>query len=295
MAESAWMYPPSLALAILATILYGIVFLWLTHQTLIKHRAWFFVCVVLGAAIEVAGYAIRCYSIKNQSNIGAFATTLSLIVLAPVFVAAGNYLLISRLIRAVLSFSETGHRVLGMPGRLITRVFVGFDIVSFLVQCAGSGVASSTEWAGNTARIGVFILIGGLSLQAVAFLFFLSIFSRFHYLATRKGQAAAHAPVGWEKVVRAVYVSSFCILIRCIYRVAEFAEGVDGYAFRHEWMFWIFEAVPMLIAIGIFCFYHPSAYLGRDGAKSRIVGKTGYSGDSEASAVELGRSRRSRK
>jgi hypothetical protein len=134
-------------------------------------------------------------------------------VLAPVFVAAGNYLLIGRLIRAVLSFSETGHRVLGIPGRLITRVFVAFDIVSFFVQCSGSGVASSTEWAGNTALIGVRILIGGLALQVVAFLFFLSIFSRFHYLATRKGLAAVDAPVGWENVVTAVYVSSFCILV----------------------------------------------------------------------------------
>jgi hypothetical protein len=107
---------------------------------------------------------------------------------------------------------STGYRVFGVHGRLITRIFVIFDIISFLVQCAGSGVASSVEWVGKTADVGIKILIGGLALQAVAFSFFLAIFSRFHYLA-RHGCIAEDAPLGWEKVVRAVYVSSLLILV----------------------------------------------------------------------------------
>lgn len=132
-------------------------------------------------------------------------------MLAPVFVAAGNYLLIGRLIRAVLAAS-TGHRVFGVHGRLITRIFVICDIISFLVQCSGSAVASSTEWVGKQADIGVKILIGGLGLQAVAFSFFLAIFSRFYYLA-KKGRVAEDAPRGWERVVVAVYISSLLILV----------------------------------------------------------------------------------
>jgi hypothetical protein len=106
--------------------------------------------------------------------------------------------------------------VFGVHGRLITRVFVVFDIISFLVQCAGSGVASSVEWVGNTAQVGVYILIGGLCLQAVAFGFFLGILGRFHYLAKRKGVVAGDAPVGWERVVVAVYVSSVLIMV-CLF------------------------------------------------------------------------------
>jgi len=76
--------------------------------------------------------------------------------------------------------------------------------------------------------------------------------------------------------------------------VAEFAEGVDGYSFRHEWLFWVFESLPMLIAIAIFCFSHPSACLGRDGGKSKILGKAGEGIDSEEAATELRRSYGSR-
>jgi hypothetical protein len=113
----------------------------------------------------------------------------------------------------VLDPTATRHRVFGVHGRLITRVFVVFDIISFLVQCSGSGVASSVEWVGSTAQVGVYILIGGLCLQAVAFGFFLGILGRFHYLAKRKGVVAEDAPVGWEKVVVAVYVSSVLIMV----------------------------------------------------------------------------------
>jgi hypothetical protein len=43
--------------------------------------------------------------------------------------------------------------------------------------------------------------------------------------------------------------------------VAEFAEGNEGYAFLNEWMFWVFETLPMILAFGIFCIRHPSQWL----------------------------------
>ncbi|KAI8723884.1 hypothetical protein NCS52_00245200 [Fusarium sp. LHS14.1] len=266
--ESIWMYNPSFALAIIGTVVYSIIFLVISYLTLIKYRAWFFIVVVIGSAIEVAAYTLRAYSAKNQSEIGPFVNTLTFTVLAPVFIAAGNYLLISRLILAVLPPSR--HRILKIPGRRLTPIFVACDVVAFLVQGSGSGIASSDNWQGQMEKIGRNILIGGLAFQLVAFSLFLCVFRRFHVLANR--MAVDSAPNGWQKVVLAVYVSSTLIMVRCIYRVCEFAEGMDGYAFRNEWLFWVFESLPMIGAIGIFCIYHPSRYLGRDGARRKAVG-----------------------
>ena len=56
--------------------------------------------------------------------------------------------------------------------------------------------------------------------------------------------------------------------IRCIYRLAEFAGGVEGYVFKHEWLFWVFEGLPILIVMCVFCIWHPGASLGRDGGKA---------------------------
>ena len=61
-----WPHSPSFALAVMATALYGLAFLWTTFL-IFRHRAWFFLAIAVGAAIEVAGYAMRSYSIKNPT------------------------------------------------------------------------------------------------------------------------------------------------------------------------------------------------------------------------------------
>ncbi|KID78000.1 uncharacterized protein G6M90_00g037950 [Metarhizium brunneum] len=260
--KDVWMYNPSFALAVIGTIVYGLIFTAITYLTFFRYRAWYFTVVVVGAAVEVAGYVLRAYSARNRTILVPFVLTLTFTVLAPVFVAAGNYLLISRLIRAVLPPSH--HRVLGVPGNRLTPIFVVCDVVSFLIQGSGSGIASSDNWQGEKEKIGRYVLIGGLSFQLVAFGLFLCVFRRFHVLANR--MARPEAPTGWQQVVLSVYISSVLIMVRCIYRVCEFAEGMNGYAFRTEWLFWVFETLPMIGAIGIFVIYHPGRFLGQDGA-----------------------------
>lgn len=120
-------------------------------------------------------------------------------------------MLISRLILSVLPSSR--HRILGIAGRLLTPIFVTFDILSFIVQGNGSAIASSGNWTGPKEKIGRYTLIGGLLLQLVAFGLFLAVFGRFHMLANRF--AVAEAPTGWRKVVTSVYISSVCIMVSC--------------------------------------------------------------------------------
>ena len=229
--SSIWVYSPSFPLAVVGCVVYSILFITITYTTWIKHRAWYFSTVVVGAAIEVAGYVCRVYSAKHQTVLVSeakegvaamqelellifllqvpYILTLTLTVLAPVFIAAGNYLLISRLILNVLP--PTHHRILGIAGRLLTPIFVTFDIVSFLVQGNGSAIASAGNWTGPKEKIGRYTLIGGLLLQLLAFGLFLTVFGRFHFLATRF--AVPEAPGGWRKVVRAVYISSIAIMV----------------------------------------------------------------------------------
>jgi RTA1 like protein len=41
----------------------------------------------------------------------------------------------------------------------------------------------------------------------------------------------------------------------------EFALGVDGYLFSNEWCLFVFEAVPMWVAIGLLAWFHPVKWL----------------------------------
>jgi RTA1 like protein len=45
-----------------------------------------------------------------------------------------------------------------------------------------------------------------------------------------------------------------------VYRVIEFILGINGYPFSHEWIFYVFESLPMLPAIGVFCIWYPGKY-----------------------------------
>ena len=133
-----------------------------------------------------------------------------MIILAPILVAAGNYLLIGRLIRAVLPPSR--HRIFKVPAQRLTHIYVSFDVVCLCVQSSGSSLASSVGWVGKLSDIGQNILLAGLALQVFAFSTYLCILVRFHYLS--RSMAVPGSPRDWFNVLKAVYISSTLILVR---------------------------------------------------------------------------------
>jgi hypothetical protein len=118
-------------------------------------------------------------STKMGSAQAMYATSSSLIVIAPLLVAAGNYLMLGRLMLTVLPSSD--NRLLGLKPTVITKIFVGIDVVSILIQASGSGIASSNDWEGETKNIGVNVLIAGLSIQVITVAVFLFMCWLFWY------------------------------------------------------------------------------------------------------------------
>ncbi|KAL5350220.1 hypothetical protein ACLOAV_005258 [Pseudogymnoascus australis] len=257
MGESIWTYDPNYPVSIVFAVFYAIPLFVQGYQTFIRYRSYYFWVVFVGALLEVGGYAARTVAIKHLDQIPPYAVQSSLVIIAPIFIGAGDYLLVSRLCLAVLPSHLT--RIYGLSTRKLTRIFISCDIISLLIQVSGSGIASSGNWEGSNATLGENVLIAGLATQLAAFTFFVGVLRRFHQLANTEGRA--DAPRGWRKVLLAVYVSSGLIIIRCIYRLIEFALGIDGYPFEHEWMFYVFDSLPMLVAIIMFCIYHPAKYL----------------------------------
>lgn len=255
---SLWSYNPSLPLAIVATVLYTIATIHLTYLTCFRHRLWSFVTVPIAGLCLIVGYALRCYSTQQHQNIPIFATTQSLIVVAPVILAAGNYIVLGRLMRAVLP--ATRRRVFGwFTPKKLTWVYICADICTLNIQSSGVSLASSVGWVGPTSETGIKILLGGLALQVFTFSTYLALLVRFHMLA--RSLAIETAPRGWFNVLKAVYISSVLIMLRCIYRMVEFTEGQGGYALTHEWLFWVFEGLFMIVALSIYSLWHPGKYL----------------------------------
>ncbi|KAK4232612.1 RTA1 like protein-domain-containing protein [Podospora fimiseda] len=253
--DSFWPYDPLLPPSIVFTIIYALLFFWIAYLTFIRYKSFYFTVMPLGTAIEVVGYALRCYATQNQNQLPPYITSLSLTVLAPLLFAAGNYLLLPRL---VLSTPNPRTSILKIPTRRLTLVFISLDILAFLIQGAGTSIAGFAKWTGSTALVGVRVLVGGLGVQVLGVGWFLSCVLRF-YLTTKKDKGEKTETR--KNLVKAVGISGGLIFIRCIYRFIEFVEGVEGYVIKAEWMFWVFEAAMMVGCVVVFCFWHPGKEL----------------------------------
>ncbi|GFF83605.1 protein RTM1 [Aspergillus udagawae] len=276
--DNIYFYHPSLGASVLFTIIYIIPLLYQSYMTFIvprkaqTARTKYFIPAVVGAALEVAGYALRCASVQKPADVSLYAVSNTLIVIAPVFVCASLYMLLGKLEVncADGSVKKPANFLLRGSGRWLPWMFLSLDILAVLTQGSGSGIASSGNWKGSTKDTGIGVLIGGLVLQIVTFAAYLAIMVWFHWRATVQGHQLPH---GVQMVMKGVYIAGFCIMLRSIYRVFEFAFGINSYTFTHEWPLYVLEAVPMLVALMVLGWFHPARWL----AKSGLEGEEIYS------------------
>jgi hypothetical protein len=106
-------YTPSIALAAFAAAWFGVHFIVHLVRT-IRIRSWWWIPFTMGLIFEIIGYIARALSAKkNPYNLIYFILNYFFIVVAPVFLAAGIYTILSALIPRVgrrYSFiPPTGH------------------------------------------------------------------------------------------------------------------------------------------------------------------------------------------
>lgn len=118
----------------------------------------------------------------------------------------------------------------------------------------GAGImVNGSESTGNN------VIIGGLIVQIVFFGFFLIsavIFQR--RIITHPTPESVGDYVPWSKHMYALYVTSILILIRSVFRVAEYVQGSDGVLLSTEAFIYVFDAMLMFLVVAVFVVVHPS-------------------------------------
>ncbi|KAF7157604.1 hypothetical protein CNMCM5623_001978 [Aspergillus felis] len=274
--DNIYFYNPSLGASVLFTIIYIIPLLYQSYMTFIFPRkaqiprTKYFIPAAVGAALEVAGYALRCASVKQPADVSLYAVSSTLIVIAPVFVCASLYMLLGKLEASSAdgSAKKPANFLLRGSGRWLPWTFLTLDILAVLTQGSGSGIASSGSWKGSSKDTGIGVLIGGLVLQVVTFAAYLVIMVWFHWRATVEGYQLPH---GAQMVMKGVYIAGSLIMLRSIYRVFEFAFGIDSYTFTHEWPLYALEAVPMFVALLVLAWFHPARWLAGSGLEGEQI------------------------
>lgn len=181
-ASDLYSYNPSTEAAILFNVLYGMLIgphfvlsCWRCRSRPIKHR--YTVCLFIAAILSTAGYGIRTASVNHRGSVSLYATSSSLIVISPIFVCATLYLLLARMIQLYLPVRH--QTFFTVSPRLLGKLFISSDVISFMTQGAGSAIAASGNWQGSSRTAGIDVLLVGLALQLATFTFFLVITWRF--------------------------------------------------------------------------------------------------------------------
>ncbi|OAA55961.1 RTA-like protein [Niveomyces insectorum RCEF 264] len=269
-------YAPSLAAAVLFCIFFSISTLFHTWR-MTAQRTWYFVPFVIGCLFEAVGYIGRALSSNEAPDFtqNPYIIQSVLLLLGPTLMAASVYMILGRLMIVL----HADRHALIRPN-WVTKVFVLGDMLSFCTQGGGAGLltAAKTQQDVNT---GNHIIVGGLVIQILFFFGFCAVAAVFHVRIRRWPTHRSLAlTTPWRGLLYALYGSSCLLLIRFVYRAAEYAQGADGTLQGKEFWLYVFDALPMLTITGVFAVFHPSRVINRaaleDKPATPVLGLDGH-------------------
>ncbi|KAJ9667825.1 hypothetical protein H2201_002011 [Coniosporium apollinis] len=251
-------YTPSMAAAVIFCILFLLSTI-LHFVQMFKTKAWFLIAFFLGGLFEFMGYAARASSAASEPGhyrLMPFIIQSTYILLAPALFAATIYMVLGRVVR--LTDGEA-HSIIKQ--RWLTMTFLGGDVFCFMLQSAGGGLLAKdmTSPGSAGAQMGKNIILAGLLLQLLWFIFFVAVAALFHYRMSLHPTTRAQQPeIRWQQYLRSLYVVSGLIMIRSRFRLIEYSQGYDGYLLSHEVFFYVFDALLMLGVMVWMNWQHPS-------------------------------------
>ncbi|RDW57852.1 RTA1 domain-containing protein [Aspergillus mulundensis] len=253
MAYKFYNYDPSKAAAIPFAALFALATIIHIWQT-IRHRTWYMTPFIIGGIFEAIGYLCRLISASQTPNwtMYPYIGQSLLILLGPALFAASIYMLLGRIIRTLNAGSISPIRP-----TWLTKIFVTGDVLSFLLQSGGGGMQAKAETA-DAARMGEKMILGGLFVQILFFGIFIVVSIIFHrrMLATPMHRLGTDVP--WAKYLKILYAVSMLIMVRSLFRVAEYVQGKEGSLQSNEVYIYVLDAALMLICCVVLNVWHPA-------------------------------------
>jgi hypothetical protein len=240
-------YHPSLVAAAIFVVLFALTTGFHVFQIL-KKRSWFMTPFIIGGLFETIGYIGRILSSNDSLALSPYIMQTLLLLLSPALFAASIYMILGRLI-----LLTGGERYALVRRTWLTKIFVGGDVISFLMQGAGGGIMSSSA---SGMKSGEKIIIGGLFVQILFFgLFFITAI--LFQIRGKEHLRSLRSNIPWKRHLFALYATSILILVRSVFRVVEYIQGNAGFLLRHEIFLYVFDAVLMFAVMVILNVSHP--------------------------------------
>ncbi|KAK6903098.1 hypothetical protein I204_07763 [Kwoniella mangroviensis CBS 8886] len=289
-------YTPSLALGIIGIITFTICVslhsFWLARK---RGTRWFHSLILVGALMEIGGYAARLSSHKRPFVVSSFVAQYFLIVVAPVLFSAAIYLSLSIATRSY----KGAERLLIISPRKVLIFFVTADIVTTVIQVVGAALIGSSESAkvrGNPSSVtpeqANDILLAGLAIQCFSFTSFLLLLLLTIYRSHQPTYTHHLTSITSLNKLRSflytILLTSLLILLRTTFRLAETGQGFFGFASTHESLFGTLEYLPVVLTLLIWGILPISKFvdLGQSRERERLDSAIG-----EPQTSQIGRNR----
>ncbi|KAJ7503413.1 RTA1 like protein-domain-containing protein [Mycena galericulata] len=230
----------------------------------------FMLSLPIGMTTMAIGFAVRILVHHSPTSLGLNIVTTLLILLSPCLFLALDYVILGRL-AGVFGPEVSKESMLIAPTR-VAVIFVSSDICTFLVQAIGGSMTTSSKI--NTINLGNTIVIVGLGIQLASFglftilmiVFGIRVKTRFPHVWRTTGNKdfalfGKGPSADWHILYYTLCLSCVSILIRSIFRMAEFIQGHKGYISTHEVFFYCFDALPLWIAMTLYCSVWPPRFL----------------------------------
>lgn len=152
---------------------------------------------------------------------------------------------------------------------------IGFcigDLFSLIVQAVGGALSAEANTPSEVST-GSNVMIAGVSVQVVVTAPFMLLYLDYNLRRLREwAKLPRHErPDRKVEILNAVIgVSTLFILVRCIYRIVEMAEGWLGHLATTPVYFNVLDGLMILFSIGIFIPFYPGRLLPKDMTQGTI-------------------------
>ncbi|EST04780.1 RTA-like protein [Kalmanozyma brasiliensis GHG001] len=265
--NSSYGFRPALWTGILFSTLFGLVML-IHAFLLLFHRAFprFMFIAIVAAAGELAGWIARTFGHTNPFNRNAYIAQIVCLILSPAFISAVNYVAFQNVMDVF------GSRWSRIPRKWYVIGFCFGDLCSLVVQAVG-GAMSAEATTEDQVETGKNIMIAGVSVQVAVTAPFMLLYLDYNIRRLREWARLAKDERPHRRVEifnKVIGVSTLLILVRCIYRIVEMADGWVGYLATTEVYFDVLDGLMILLAIGVFIPFHPGWFLPRNKEKGVV-------------------------
>ncbi|KKP01044.1 hypothetical protein THAR02_06866 [Trichoderma harzianum] len=249
-----WQFSPSLGASITFLVLFFLTTAVHLGQAIYYKQKYCWV-IIMSGIWQVLTYIFRTISIQQSDSFNYYAAWFVLILVAPLWTNAFVYMVFGRM---VWNYTDD-RRVWRVKAQHFGFVFVLLDIVSFVIQVYGAARATAKDAPTDKVLQGLHIYMAGVGIQQLFILIFclfaLGLLFRVRKESNDKAKSTKLSPA--MLLLYTQFVVLALISLRIIFRICEYAQGLDSTIPLHEAYQYAMDSLPMLLALVAFNAVHP--------------------------------------